>query len=312
MRFVIVAFLIGGCAAAVPERQSERSAGSAGQVSFTSAGSLVRSGDGRRLEPGEPVTLSGALRFPEGPGPFPAVILAHGCSGVGASVRGWARTLHGWGYATLVIDSFSPRGLREVCTQGRALLPTQRIPDAYGALRALASHPRIDAKRIVLMGFSHGGALTMGASTQWAKDSYAPQGQPAFRAFIPFYPNCNAEYPERMRVSAPVRIHTGEADDWTPSAPCVKLAQALAAAGQDAAITVYPGAHHAFDAVGARERFRAEVNNGADCFPRMPSILGPLASNAGCLKKGATIAWNPEATRRARENVRAQLAELLK
>lgn len=32
----------------------------------------------------------------------------------------------------------------------------------------------------------------------------------------------------------------------------------------------------------------------------------------GCLRKGATVGWNPEATEEARKNVRAQLAEFLK
>jgi len=95
----------------------------------------------------------------------------------------------------------------------------QRVPDAYGALRLLAAHPRIDPRRIALMGFSHGGALTMLASTAWAKDTYAAGGLPSFRAFFPFYPNCNPSFPERSRVSAPVRIHTGAADDWTPAKP---------------------------------------------------------------------------------------------
>ncbi len=303
---------LGGCAQAPPSAPLDGQ--SAETIQFASAGSLVAAGGGRFV-PGEPVRLEGTLGFPEGPGPFPAVVLAHGCSGVGAAVKGWAGTLQEWGYATLVIDSFGPRGLREVCTGGGALRPTQRIPDAYGALRALATHPRIDPERIALMGFSHGGALTMGAATQWARETYAPPGRPAFRAFLPFYPNCNAEYPERLRVSAPLRIHAGEIDDWTPSAPCVKLAELLREAGQDAEITVYPGAHHAFDAVGARPRLRPEVGNGANCFARMASILGPVLNAAelrGCARKGATIGWNPEATAKARELVRAQLKELLK
>ena len=50
-------------------------------------------------------SVSGALAFPAGPGPVPAVVLMHGCGGIGASVRGWERELRGWGYATFVVDS---------------------------------------------------------------------------------------------------------------------------------------------------------------------------------------------------------------
>src|SRR2546430_10402375 len=100
------------------------------------------------------------------------------------------------------------------------------------------------------MGFSHGGILTLGASTAWAKETYAPAGQPSFRAFLPFYPYCNTVYPERQRIAAPLRIHMGELDDWLPVGPCVRLVDSLKASGQDAAITVYPGAHHSFDNVG--------------------------------------------------------------
>lgn len=137
------------------------------------------------------------------------------------------------------------------------------------------------------MGFSHGGALTMLASTAWAKATYAPHGAPSFRAFIPFYPNCNGAFPERGRVSAPVRIHIGEADDWTPAKPCAELAAALKASGQDVTIHIYPGARHGFDQAPPREIHLPKVNNGSLCFPRPPSILGPVASAsvAGCLKK---------------------------
>ena len=312
----LLLLLLGGCAQesmvltpgppAVPD---------SGVVAFHSAGSFARGSDGR-FSLGPPQSISGELRLPDGKGPFPAVILAHGCNGNANMERSWGALLREWGYATFVLDSFRGRGILEVCTDNRRLTPLQRVPDAYGALRTLAENPRIDARRVALMGFSHGGALTMMASTQWAKDTFAPAGQPAFRAFLPFYPNCNASYPERNRVSAPVRIHAGAADDWTPARPCAELAGALKASGQNVDIHVYPDAHHAFDVPGLAQSFRPHVNNGSNCFPQLVSILGQIAGGTsaatGCVKPGATIGGNPAAYAAAQKNVRAQLGELLK
>lgn len=286
------------CASPLKDLKPTLSAADSGTIWFASAGSLVRSPDGLRLTPGDPEVISGILQFPPGAGSFPAVVLAHGCNGIGNAEFGWARVLREWGYATFLLDSFAGRGLSEVCTNWRTLTGTQRIPDAYGALRILITHPKIDARRVGLMGFSHGGILTLGASTAWAKTSYAPPGQPAFRAFIPFYPYCNMVYPEWERISAPLRIHIGELDDWTPAAPCARLTETLEASGQDATISVYQGAHHSFDDIVVGFVHLSNVDNGAGCTFRIASILGPLPSAnefAGCLTKGATIAGNPEA-----------------
>jgi dienelactone hydrolase len=311
--------LVGVCAACAPalkDLKPSLSAADSGGIWFASAGSLIRTPDGSRFVAGDPVVLSGKLAFPSGGGgPFAAVILAHGCGGVGNAETGWAPVLRRWGYATLILDSFRGRGLTEVCTSARTLTGTQRIPDAYGALRILVTHPKIDPRRVALMGFSHGGILTLGASTVWAKETYAPSGQPAFRAFFAFYPYCNIAYPERERISAPLRIHTGELDDWTPAGPCIRLAELLKASGQDATITVYAGAHHSFDNIGRPFLRLPNVDSGADCTFTIASILGPFpppGEIARCLRKGATIAWNPEATEQARRNMQAQLAELLK
>jgi len=314
---IAIVLLLGGCAQdALVLTPGPPSVGpsppESGVIAFHTPASLARGSDGR-FSPGPPESISGELQLPQGAGPFPAVVLAHGCTGNASMERSWGATLRGWGYATFVLDSFRGRGILEVCTNGRALSPLQRVPDAYGALRVLAENPKIDAKRVALMGFSHGGALAMIASTQWARDTYAPAGQPAFRAFLPFYPNCNATYPERNRISAPVRIHAGEVDDWTPARPCAELAATLRAAGQDAQIEVYPGAHHGFDVPGLAVAYRPNVNNGSGCFPTMASVLGPAGAGAtSCLKSGATVGGNPAAAAAAQRNVRAQLAELLK
>jgi dienelactone hydrolase len=313
--FILLASVsVGGCASDSIAPTPVPVAETAGFLNFPTAGSLQRGSNGRFFMSGDTAGISGELRFPEGRGPFPAIVLAHGCNGNRSVERTWGPVLRGWGFATFNIDSFRGRGISEVCTQLGVLVPLQRVPDAYGALRLLAAHPRIDPARIALMGFSHGGALAMLASTEWAKEAYAPRGAPSFRAFIPFYPNCNGVFPERNRVAAPVRIHTGAADDWTPAKPCAELAASLKAAGQDVAIHVYPGAHHAFDQAPPREIHLPKVNNGSLCFPQSPSILGPVAraSLAGCLKKGATIAGNPAAADQARRNLRVQLDQLMR
>ena len=318
-RFLILALMgliAGSCAPALKDLKPSLESTDSGQIWFATAGTLARSPDGSRLVPGDPVVLSGELGFPSGSGPFPAMVIAHGCGGNGAVDAEWARTLREWGYATFVIDSFGGRGLTEVCTNAWLLTGTQRIPDAYGALRALATHPRIDAGRIALMGFSHGGILTLGAATVWARETFAPDGRPAFRAFFPFFPYCNTVYPERERLSAPLRIHIGELDDWTPAASCIRLVERLKASGQDAEITVYRGAHHGFPAEWLGFVRMRNVDNGAACNAQLASILGPIVSPAseleGCLQKGATIAGNSEAAALSRQNMRAQLTELMK
>jgi dienelactone hydrolase len=53
--------------------------------------------------------LSASLVLPDGPGPFPVVILLHGCGGIGGGDWYWARRLTDWGYAALVLNSFSAR-----------------------------------------------------------------------------------------------------------------------------------------------------------------------------------------------------------
>lgn len=230
-------------------------------------------------------------------GPRPAVVMLHGCGGVGARDepsarhRLWADWLVERGYAVLFPLSFTSRGLTQVCTvpyAERSVRPRDRMADALAAHAWLAARPDIDASRIVLWGFSHGGSTTLATLTAGA----AARGR--FSLAIAFYPGCSAfaraaERGERLQLAAPLHIFIGEADDWTPAAPCHAWVAALERAGQPAAIVGYPGAFHDFDNPAGRLRVRADVPNGVD-----PG-------------KGVTVGPDPA----AREDAKRRLAELL-
>ena len=173
------------------------------------------------------------------------------------------------------------------------------------ALTYMKNLDSIGQEKIGAVGFCAGG--------RWGL--FFAAEEPRLDAFVPFYPFCNTVYPERDHVSAPLRIHVGDADDWTPAASCITLAQSLKASGQDVAITVYPGALHGFDNPITGFLRMPNVDNGSRCAFRLTSILGPLPLQYEvdeCLAKGATLGGNPAALEAARQNVRAELAGLLK
>jgi len=309
----LLGLLLGSCPPCTAE---PRIAPRQSTISFSSTGSIERSGDQTRfvVEPETGIALSGSLQLPPGDGPFPAVVLAHGCNGIGRTERTWAEVLHAWGYATLLVDSFSGRNLAEACNNPWPLAPLQRVPDVFGALHVLADNASIDAGRIALMGFSHGGIVALNAATEWASQRFSAKNRPSFRAFIALYPYCNVSFPEQGKLSGPLRIHSGELDDWTPAAPCSQLVSELRKRGQDAEISVYPGAHHSFDAVGAGRVLLPDAVNAAACEIHLPGILGPLPDAqalAPCLKTGATVEEDAAATAAARHKVRKELEGLL-
>lgn len=302
MASVLAALLLAGCATA-PSRPAPLLASDAtGTLEFPVDDGL---------------TLTGDLVLPDGTEKVGAVVLMHGCSGLPTrSVTVWQPLLRSWGYATFVVDSFGGRNLRGVCGNALRLTGAERIPDAYGALKLLARHPRIDPERVALMGFSHGGIAALAGASTWARRRYAAPEGPAFRAFFPFYPYCNAIVPEMTEgIAGPVRLHIGELDDWTPARSCQELGALARSMGYDFQVAVYAGARHSFDAVGLPPAiFLSNVDNAAACTPRLASMMGPILNLfelLGCIKKGATVGHDASATELARESVHRDLTRLL-
>lgn len=215
---------------------------------------------------GEPVQLT-ALQFrPAGAGPFPALVLMHGCSGmytpsgyITASYRHWAELLSENGYVALLVDSFTPRGYRTICElQKRPILESrERVEDAYAAARWLNEQPYVARGRLGLIGWSNGGTGTLYGMRPVSRR------EPAFQAAVAFYPGCRALTRAKTPYQTYTRllILTGELDDWTPAAPCAELASTARQQGSPVEIVIYPGAHHSFDRINLPARFRPDVRN---------------------------------------------------
>jgi dienelactone hydrolase len=227
-----------------------------------------------------PVTLTAELYTPRGSGPFPAVILIHGCGGIGSNVKEWAVWLRHEGYAAFVLDSFGGRGIKRLCANTSELTGRMRAPDAFAAAAYLKTLPQIDPGRIAAMGFSHGGwTLLTAAGTE------RQYPEVTIRAFILFYPGCTGF--TRLPGSTPVLMLLGGKDDWTPAAPCEALAKSATAAGRSVTAIVYPEARHHFDGAEVRK------------LTRVADARGGI---------GATIDYDPRAHEDSEKQVRAFLA----
>jgi dienelactone hydrolase len=157
------------------------------------------------------------LYLPFGTAPTGAIVVLHGCDGIGPHYRQWARRLTEWGFAALLIDSFRPRGFREVCNHGMLVQPEAQARDAFDGAAYLRAAPEVRAERVGVIGFSHGGYAVLKAVLAGLVRC---QNEPVFAAAVAYYPGCDP----RDLPGAPLEVDTliliGDADDWTPAARC--------------------------------------------------------------------------------------------
>jgi dienelactone hydrolase len=196
---IATALLVAGCAAARVSFPSQPAAGS----------------------------IFNAFDKPDGPGPFPAVVLLHTCGGIRPHVRQWSSRLVQAGYATLIVDSFTWRGAAECSIPHVFPASIDEVAgDAFAALRYLRGRPDVDPGRIGVMGFSWGANATLRTSSARYRRDEPGRG---FAAAIAFYPMC-----------------VSPRADW-PAAAQERANNLLRKAGRPVDIVLYPGAGHVFD-----------------------------------------------------------------
>jgi dienelactone hydrolase len=199
------------------------------------------------------VTLQAQLYKPEGDGPFPAVVLMHGCGGLSPAARdalqAHSEFLVRNGYVALALDSFGPRGYADgwVCETFDRLMHARRYrsADALDALHYLRSLDFVDRENVFQIGQSNGASVSI---------VLAQMEKPAFRALVAFYPWCGAfkRLGNKAVIRSPLLVLGGALDDWTPPGDC----QSVEPGGAEYRVVVYPDAVHSFDLGISRQQYQ--------------------------------------------------------
>jgi dienelactone hydrolase len=193
-----------------------------------------------------PFVLQGWLRRPEGTGRFAAVVLLPACGSYAKPLdQDWGARISSWGYVTLTIDSFGPRGIKH-CHD--VISNSDLAFDAYRGLNFLVQKGFVDARRVAIVGFAWGAWQTFSAIERGKIQS----AEHKFHAAAAFYPLC-ASFKEVMTV--PTLILVGERDDWSTADACRKMVAGeddmgisrQKGEGAEVRLIVYPGASFAFD-----------------------------------------------------------------
>ena len=200
--------------------------------------------------PADGVSLFAPYSVPAGGPSAPSVVALHGCGGPFPDRDGqWRDLLVGQGHAVLLPDSFGSRGLGSQCRNAdRGISPNGgRKRDTVAAVEWLAARPETPGGGVVVLGWSNGGSTVLAS----AAVGVMPKG--LVRGFVAFYPGCRVYAERAWQPSAPLLIVMGEADDWTPAAPCRVLAERFP---KMIKLVLFPGAYHDFDAPGRPVRIR--------------------------------------------------------
>ena len=179
------------------------------------------------------------LARPDGPGPFPVVIMIHEFFGLNESIVGKAEGLAEEGYYVIAPDTFRgsttswiPRAIYQVITNK----PDQVNADLDSIYAWLESQPEVDSDRIGIAGFCYGGRASL---------LYSLHNE-GIAATVVFYGSSETD-PEILKsLPGPVLGIFGGADMSIPVNEVKAFEAGLNAAGIQNEITIYEDQPHAF------------------------------------------------------------------
>jgi len=237
------------------------------------------------------------IERPTGEGPWPTVLMFHGCGGLQTALARHMRDIADAGFLAVAVDSLAPRKISRmravatVCT-GAELPGWKRAGDVLASLWGVSRIPGADPKRIVLAGWSHGGWSIMDLMTMALTrpgEAGIADPDPALldpvRALVLAYPYCGPGALTQLRpwrTRPPAFAFVGEADRVSHPTLCRRAFRQMERSGVQLQ-TWYPtGAPHAFDEGGdimAKMRFKPDI--AAEARARIVGYLRQVFADAG-------------------------------
>jgi len=163
--------------------------------------------------------------------------------GLDSGIKSMADRLGAAGFVALAPDLYHGElaGHDEMDKAARLMqsMPAERAGrDMSGAVDYLSSHSAVTTKGIGVVGFCMGGMLSF---------LIAANRPDKVKALVPFYgfPH-GAMEPDWSALSASIRGHMAEHDDYFPPAAARALEGKLRAMGKQVTLTVHPRTGHAF------------------------------------------------------------------
>ena len=214
-------------------------------------------------------TASGYLVLPPG-GTGPGVIVVQEWWGLDSGIKTMADRLGDAGFVALAPDLYHGElaAHDEMDKAGELMqkLPMDRAArDMSGAVDFLAGHDATTGDGVGVVGFCMGGMLS------WVLAAERPDRIKAGVAFYGF-PDVEGGPADLSRITAVMRGHMAEHDDFFPPEKAKAFEAALQGMGVDVEITVHEGTGHAFmaphDALGT-----LDADKAAELWPQVTAFL---------------------------------------
>jgi carboxymethylenebutenolidase len=185
---------------------------------------------------GKPIRLDAYL--PDAPDrPLPAVIALYGAGGNISGMEQYASMLAAQGFAVYLFHYFDRTGTESADKPTILRNFPLWMKTLWDAISFIETQPRVDGKRIALLGFSLGAYLSLANS---AIDHRV-------QAVVEFFGGMPKEMHLFMRRLCPVLFLHGEADATVPVDEAYQLQKLLEKKGIPYEMKIYPGAGHGFE-----------------------------------------------------------------
>ena len=216
------------------------------------------------------------------------MLLFHGCGGMRPHLITYAEAAAGAGFRAFVVDSYAPRRLPKVYTRflvctGLRFWGRERAGDVLAAVWGIARRPDVDAARLALAGWSHGGWSIMDLMTMPLHESGdagladpSPEPVDGVRALFLAYPygGFGALSRRRRWLRSPrVLAILPELDHVTALRDARTLFQGVRSACADLELWEVQGATHSFDEVTGVFPMRYDEALGRRSVERFTAFL---------------------------------------